>query len=256
MAVIVGITNQKGGVGKTATAINLSACLAATNKKTLLVDMDPQANSTSGLGIDRNSLNYTSYQVILNEVEPQEVILPTPFPNLSVLPASLEVIGAEVELVNEHFKEYRLRSGISKLQAEYDFIIIDAPPSLSLLTVNVLTAARWALIPVQCEYYALEGLSLLLTTINRIRERLNNRLEIIGILMTMFDSRTNLSRQVVDEVRHHFPDKVFDTVIPRSVRVSEAPSHGKPLLYYDFRSTASQAYINLTREFLPRCQHA
>jgi len=250
MAIVLGITNQKGGVGKTTTAVNLAACLGAALHKTLLIDMDPQGNATSGVGVDKNSLENTIYDVLLNEAPASDAILKTTFDNLSVLPANIELIGAEVELVPIPFREQRLRLAIHDICDSLDYIVIDSPPSLGLLTINVLTAVHNVIIPVQCEYYALEGLSLLMETIQRVSQNFNPRLKLSGILMTMSNSRTNLSQQVIDEVKNYFGNVVFKTVIPRSVRLSEAPSFGKPIIFYDFRSSGSASYIDLCQEIM------
>lgn len=250
MSIVLGITNQKGGVGKTTTAVNLAACLGAARRNTLLIDMDPQGNATSGVGIDKNGLETTIYDVLLNEVPAHNVVLKTQFDNLSVLPANIQLIGAEVELVNIPFREQRLRLAINDICTSFDYIVIDSPPSLGLLTINVLTAVHKVIIPVQCEYYALEGLSLLMETIQRVNQKFNPRLTLGGILMTMSNSRTNLSQQVIDEVRNYFGDVVLNTVIARSVRLSEAPSFGKPIIFYDFRSSGSASYIDLCQEIM------
>lgn len=250
MAIVLGVTNQKGGVGKTTTAVNLAACLGAALHKTLLIDMDPQGNATSGVGVDKNSLENTIYDVLLNEAPATDAILKTTFDNLSVLPANIELIGAEVELVPIPFREQRLRLAIHDICDSFDYIVIDSPPSLGLLTINVLTAVHNVIIPVQCEYYALEGLSLLIETIQRVSQKFNPRLKLSGILMTMSNSRTNLSQQVIDEVKNYFGNVVLKTVIPRSVRLSEAPSFGKPIIFYDFRSSGSASYIDLCQEII------
>ena len=250
MAIVLGITNQKGGVGKTTTAVNLAACLGAALHNTLLIDMDPQGNATSGVGVDKNSLENTIYDVLLNEAPASDAILKTTFDNLSVLPANIELIGAEVELVPIPFREQRLRLAIHDICDSFDYIIIDSPPSLGLLTINVLTAVHNVIIPVQCEYYALEGLSLLIETIQRVSQKFNPRLNLSGILMTMSNSRTNLSQQVIDEVKNYFGNVVLKTIIPRSVRLSEAPSFGKPIIFYDFRSSGSASYIDLCQEII------
>jgi chromosome partitioning protein len=250
MAIVLGITNQKGGVGKTTTAVNLAACLGASLRKTLLIDMDPQGNATSGVGIDKNLLKHTIYDVLLTEISASNAILKTPFDNLSVLPSNIQLIGAEVELVSTPFREQRLRLAIHDIAESFDYIVVDSPPSLGLLTINVLTAVHKVIIPVQCEYYALEGLSLLMETIQRVNQKFNPRLRLGGILMTMSNQRTNLSQQVIDEVKNYFGDVVFRTVIPRSVRLSEAPSFGKPIIFYDLRCIGSASYVSLCQEII------
>ena len=252
MRKIVGITNQKGGVGKTTTAVNLAACLSAAKYKTLLVDIDPQSNATSGVGIDRYSIPKSIYSCLIEDTPISEVISPTSFEKLSILPANMDLVGAEVELNSAVSRETRLKEILALIADDYDVIVVDAPPSLGLLTANVLTAVDSVIIPVQCEYYALEGLSSLIETIEYVQKSYNSDLIIEGILITMFDSRTNLSKQVTDEIKKYFGNKVFDTIIPRSVRLSEAPSFGKPIIYYDFSSAGSVAYANFTKEVIDR----
>ena len=249
MARIVVIANQKGGVGKTTTAVNLSACLAKVGKSTLLVDLDPQGNATSGVGLDKNELEHNLYDVIVNDLPPTNVIFETQIENLHIIPSDKHLAGAEVELVGMERREHRLRDALTPLRPAYDFIIIDSPPSLSLLTINGLAAADSILIPLQCEYYALEGLSELLQTIILVRDNLNPALKLQGVLLTMFQ-RTNLSKQVIADVRSHLGDKVYKTIIPRNVTLGEAPSFGKPAIEYDADCAGSIAYVTLTKEIL------
>jgi len=247
---IIAIANQKGGVGKTTTAINLSACIAVAERRTLLFDIDPQANATSGLGIDHKTVQKSTYEVMLKHNSIREVILSTQIHYLDIVPSSIRLVGAEVELVNLIGREKILREVMAEVDGKYDYIFIDCPPSLGLLTVNALTAAHVVLIPIQCEYYALEGLSQLLTTIRLVQKNLNPKLEIEGVLLTMYDNRLNLSRQVADEVRKFFGNKVFQTVIYRNVRLSEAPSFGKPVILYDAVSIGAENYIRLAEELI------
>lgn len=249
---MIAIINQKGGVGKTTTAVNLSSCLAAAEKKTVLIDMDPQANSTSGIGVDAKNVDKSVYDVLIDAKSINEVIQSTELGYLNLVPSSIALVGAEIELVSMIARESRLKTALTHIKDDYDYIIIDCPPSLGLLTVNTLTAADSVIIPIQCEYYALEGLSQLMNTINLVKESLNPGLDIEGVLLTMYDSRLNLSRQVSEEVRKFFNEKVYNTVINRNVRLSEAPSFGKPIILYDVLSTGAENYMSLTKEVLAR----
>lgn len=250
MARVIAIANQKGGVGKTTTAVNLAASLAAAEKRTLLVDFDPQGNATSGVGVDPNNIDQTVYHALLGSSAAEEVLVMTPLEQLALLPANPDLIGAEVELISAIARENKLKTALQAIAEEFDYVLIDCPPSLGLLTINALTAANQVLIPLQCEYYAMEGLSQLVNTIRLIQRELNPGLEILGILLTMFDARNNLSHQVSDEIRQHFSAQVFETVIPRNVRLSEAPSHGLPALLYDISSRGATAYLDLAREII------
>lgn len=250
MGKIISVANQKGGVGKTTTAINIACSLAVLDYKTLLVDCDPQANATTGNGIDLRNVQLSVYDCLVNEVAVQKVVLPTEVPNLFILPSHLDLVGAEIELINQPDRENKLSHVLKEVQSDYDYIIIDCSPSLGLITINALTASDSVIIPVQCEYFALEGLGKLLNTINIVQANLNPSLSIEGILMTMYDGRLRLSNQVVEEVKNHFEDTVFRTIIHRNTRLGEAPSLGKPVLLYDADSTGAMNYLNLAREIL------
>ena len=250
MGKIIAICNQKGGTGKTTTAINLAAYLALAQRKVLLIDLDPQANTTSGLGFTQADVKKSTYHILLEEAALKEIVLDTGVENLWLAPSSLDLTGAAVELVSVLGREYRLKKILSTEKESFDFIFIDSPPSLGLLTINALCAADSALIPVQCEYYALEGLSQLLNTIKLVKENLNSALDIEGVHLTMADFRTNLTKEVIEEVRKHFPNKVYNTIIPRSIRLTEAPSFGKPIVFYDKDSIGAHKYAELSREIL------
>jgi len=254
MAEIIALCNQKGGVGKTTTAINLAACLAAAEKRTLLIDLDPQGNSTTGMGFDKYAVERGVYDVLLGDAELFSLCLETSLPLLKILPSNHSLIGAEIELVGIVSRETILKRRLQSISDQFDFIIIDCPPSLGLLTINALSAADSVLIPVQCEYYAMEGLADLQRTIAFVRERINQQLKVRGIVLTMFDARNNLSYQVSNEIKDHFQSTVFQVTIPRNVRLSEAPSHGKPIILYDINSKGALSYIDLAKEFLSRIE--
>jgi len=249
---IISLANQKGGVGKTTTAVNLAASIAMENYRVLLLDCDPQGNASSGLGIERRRLQYCVYNLIIDEIESRKVIQKTRVKNLDIIPATIQLAGAEVELATAENREQRISNALDQVINDYEYILLDCPPSLGLLTINALTASNSVIIPLQCEYYALEGLSLLMDTISLVKKRLNPMLRVEGIVFTMFDGRTNLSIQVVDEVKRHFHQQVYKTIIPRNVRLSEAPSHGEPVVTYDPRSRGAEVYRELAREVLER----
>lgn len=250
MVKIIAIANQKGGVGKTTTAVNLSSCVAELGKKVLLIDIDPQGNSTSGLGFDKAKINKCIYDALVNDVSLEDIKLKTQVDNLEILPATIQLAGAEIELVSTFSRETRLKKSLDRIKYAYDYIFIDCPPSLGLLTINSLTAAHSVLVPIQCEFYALEGLTQLMSTISLVQKNLNPSLVLEGVVLTMFDARTNLSIQVVDEVKSHFRHKVYKTIIPRNVRLSEAPSHGEPVFRYDPKSRGAEVYFDLAREVI------
>lgn len=254
MTRILSIVNQKGGVGKTTTAVNLATAMAAVGKKVCLIDLDPQGNASTGLGIDRASRKITSYDLLMSEATLTEAVLPTQIKGLSVVPATIDLSGAELELVTQRNREYRLKRAFEASTIDFDYIVIDCPPSLGLVTLNALTASDSVLIPLQCEFYALEGLSHLIKTIELVRKRLNENLSIHGVVLTMYDRRNKLTEQIESDVREYLGDQVYQTVIPRNVRMSEAPSHGKPALVYDLKCSGSKAYLNLAREVLKREQ--
>ncbi len=253
-AMVLVVANQKGGVGKTTTAINLGACLAASGKRVLLVDMDPQSNATSGLGVEPDP-DRNIYNVLIGKADLRDVVVDTSVPHLFLAPAHIDLVGLEVEMAAEDDRAFLLKRALEPWLQEYDFVVIDSPPSLGLLTLNGLVAGSKVLIPLQCEYYAMEGLASLIETVKRVKLSLNPTLELWGIVFTMYDTRTKLSRQVVDEVVRHFPRQAFRTVVPRNVRLSEAPSYGIPVLLYDAKSAGAKAYLSITKEVLSRCQN-
>jgi len=250
MGKVISIVNQKGGVGKTTTAINLSAALALNDKKALLIDFDPQSNTTSGLGIDYKKIQKSIYHVLLGEVPGKEIILKTDIDNLFLIPSNIDLTAAEIELLRENEKEYKFKKAIEELKKEYDYILVDCPPSLGMLTINALTASQSVMIPIQCEYYALEGLAQLLKTVELVKKNFNYHLSIEGIILTMFDTRLKISHQVVEEVKKYFSNYVYDTIIHRNIRLAEAPSFGKPIILYDLTSKGSKNYLNLAKEVI------
>lgn len=250
MVKVIAIANQKGGVGKTTTAVNLAACLAQKGRKVLMLDEDPQGNATSGLGFDKRDIKKCVYDTLINDVPMKEVLLHSDYENLDVIPATIQLAGAEIELVSLMNREGRLKNALERVKHDYDYVLIDCPPSLGLLTINALTAANSVLVPIQCEFYALEGVSQLINTIKLVQRNLNPALKLEGVLMTMFDQRTNLSSDVVGEVRKYFNTKMYNTIIPRNVRLSEAPSHGQPVIVYDPKSKGAQVYSELAQEVL------
>ena len=250
MVKVIAIANQKGGVGKTTTAVNLAACLAQKGRKVLMLDEDPQGNATSGLGFDKRDIKKCVYDTLINDVPMKDVLLHSDYENLDVIPATIQLAGAEIELVSLMNREGRLKNALERVKHDYDYVLIDCPPSLGLLTINALTAANSVMVPIQCEFYALEGVSQLMNTIKLVQRNLNPALKLEGVLMTMFDQRTNLSSDVVGEVRKYFNTKMYNTIIPRNVRLSEAPSHGQPVIVYDPKSKGAQVYSELAQEVL------
>ncbi len=252
MGRIIAVANQKGGVGKTTTSINLAACLAEKGKKVLAVDMDPQGNLTSGLGVDKDSVEKSIYELIIGEVDIKEVINKEVLENLDIIPTSIDLSAAEIELIGVDDKEYILRNAIDQVKDQYDFVIIDCPPSLSMLKINAMTTADSVIVPIQCEYYALEGLSQLIHTVELVKDRLNSKLEIEGVVFTMYDARTNLSLQVVENVKDNLQQNIYKTIIPRNIRLAEAPSYGLPINKYDPKSTGAESYMRLADEVIER----
>lgn len=250
MAKVIAIANQKGGVGKTTTAVNLSSCLAYKGKKVVIIDIDPQGNTTSGLGIDKKTIENSIYEVIINDVKIEDALVKTAVDNLYICPSNIQLVGAEVELVSVISRENRMKVALQDIRNNYDYILIDCPPSLGLLTLNALTASDTILVPIQCEYYALEGLSQLMNTVKLVQRHLNPALDVEGVVLTMFDARTNLSIQVVEDVKKYFRNKVYRTVIPRNVRLSEAPSFGMPIILYDPKSKGAECYLELAQEVI------
>ena len=256
MSKIIAVANQKGGVGKTTTSVNLGASLASLGRKVLLVDIDPQGNTTSGIGINKADVDNCIYDVLINDVHPRDAMVETSIPGLTLIPATIQLAGAEIELVPTISREIRLKKSLSQVRDMFDYILIDCPPSLGILTINSLTAADSVLIPIQCEYYALEGLSQLLNTVRLVQKHLNKSLQIEGVLLTMFDARTNLGIQVIEEVKKYFQQKVYQTIIPRNVRLSEAPSHGQSIITYDPKSKGAEVYLELAKEVMTHEQTA
>jgi len=256
LAKVIAIANQKGGVGKTTTAVNLSSCLAYKGKRVVIIDVDPQGNTTSGLGIEKRNISKSIYEVIINEENIENALIKTMIDGLYICPSNIQLVGAEVELVSVISRETRMKVAIDEIRDKYDFILIDCPPSLGLLTLNALTAADTILVPIQCEYYALEGLSQLMNTVKLVQRHLNPALDVEGVVLTMFDARTNLSIQVVEDVKKHFRNKVYRTVIPRNVRLSEAPSFGLPIILYDAKSKGAECYLDLAQEVIEYSKEA